>query len=409
MNKVSLMFKFQIAFLFLGILPMMVKIFISPEMMSDPLVNYSFLSAMVVTNLVLGYFIAKSISNPLVHMIDQLSSASRQVDGASTEVADSAQYLASGAANQAYSLEETATSLGQIAAMSTQNSENARLAASLMNDLKKVTGLGLESVAKMTEAMKEIRSSADETAEIINTINEIAFQTNLLALNAAVEAARAGDAGRGFAVVADEVRNLAQRSAEAAKQTAQRIKLSKGLAVNGTAVSDEVNQVFHEINGYTVKASNLVGEISNGSQEQSRGLGELNNAVTNIDKVTQQNSASALESAASGEELAGQAHNLADIVRKLKKLLYGMEEGGKANGRMLAGAAVPAAVKTPPTAHLVSPPANQTPMMGQNAANSTTAGAGSVRAIAVTVAPFPAAPVNAVLCVKPASMHTKEL
>lgn len=283
------------------------------------------LSAMAL--LATSWIIIRSINKPLEASIEQLRQGSTQISSAANEVASSAQGLAKGASDQASSLEETSASLEEISSMSSHNSDNSKQATTLMNDLKLVAETGLTSVEHMTTAVKDIRNSADETAEIIKTIDEIAFQTNLLALNAAVEAARAGEAGKGFAVVAEEVRNLAMRSAEAAKLTATKIKRSKELAQRGNDMATEVNQIFDSINTSTVKAANLVAEISAASDEQSRGLSEINNAVSNIDKVTQQNSATAEQSAAAGEQLSAQASTLEDLVTGLTAMIHGSGKG----------------------------------------------------------------------------------
>lgn len=279
----------------------------------------------IAVNLVIGYFISRSISKPVNDNVNRLSTAADQILSASYEVASSSQTLAKGSSEQAGSIESTSTALQQVSMMSSQNADNGRNAASLVNALKEVAGHGDDVIHKMNVAVEEIRKSSEETAEIINTIDEIAFQTNLLALNAAVEAARAGDAGKGFAVVAEEVRNLAQRSAEAAKQTAFKIKRSRELAQNGSEVSEEVSRIFQKINGDTLQASRLVNEISHASEEQNKGIESIAVSVGKIDRVTQQNAATAQESAAAGEELSAQASSLEEIVKALNSLLYGSE------------------------------------------------------------------------------------
>ena len=187
---------------------------------------------------------------------------------------------------------------------------------------------GVQSMQHMSEAIHSIKKSADETAQIIKVIDEIAFQTNLLALNAAVEAARAGDAGKGFAVVAEEVRNLAQRSANAAKETSAKIHLSKSLADNGVKVTEEVARSLENINQNAVKSSDLMREIAAASKEQSTGISQVNMAVTQLDKVTQQNSAAAEESSASSQELSTQSSLLENIVNRMALLVYGETEAG---------------------------------------------------------------------------------
>jgi ABC-type transporter Mla subunit MlaD len=167
---------------------------------------------------------------------------------------------------------------------------------------------------RMTETIGKIKSSSDETAKIVGTIDEIAFQTNLLALNAAVEAARAGEAGKGFAVVAEEVRNLAQRSAEAARNTADLIEGAVRNADGGVKVTEEVSSVLDEISEGSRKVSDLVNEIAAASGEQAQGIEQVNLAVSQLDKVTQQNAANAEESASAAEELSSQAEEMRSLV-----------------------------------------------------------------------------------------------
>jgi uncharacterized phage infection (PIP) family protein YhgE len=166
----------------------------------------------------------------------------------------------------------------------------------------------------MSESINKIKESSDQTAKIVKTIDEIAMQTNLLALNAAVEAARAGEAGRGFAVVAEEVRNLAQRSAEAAKNTANMIEESVKNAEDGVKIAGEVAQSFESIATGNAKVNDLIAEIAAASGEQSQGIDQVNTAVAEMDKVTQQNAANSEESASAAEELSSQAEELQSMV-----------------------------------------------------------------------------------------------
>ncbi len=173
----------------------------------------------------------------------------------------------------------------------------------------------------MNEAIARIRSSADETAKIIKTIDEIAFQTNLLALNAAVEAARAGEAGKGFAVVAEEVRTLAMRSAESAKETSRMIEKSVEASHDGESRAQQVASALAEIDDNVSKAGGLIEEISAASQEQAQGIEQVSRAVQQMDQVTQQNAANAEESAASSQELSRQAAIASEAVDALNRVL----------------------------------------------------------------------------------------
>ena len=205
--------------------------------------------------------------------------------------------------------------------------ENAEKAKELASEARSVAATGSMTMAEMTHAMAAIDSSSAEVAKIVKNIDEIAFQTNILALNAAVEAARAGEAGAGFAVVADEVRSLAQRSAAAAKETADKIE---GAIVNsrkGSQCTAKVEESLTQIAEKVSSTDALVGEIATAAREQAQGIEQINAAIAQMDKVSQSNSASAEESASAAEELDAQAETLKDLVAKLRLLV-----GGKSNG-----------------------------------------------------------------------------
>ena len=275
----------------------------------------------------LGFLITRSIVSALTRIMGSLSLGSEQVSVASGQVSQSSQEMAEGASEQASSLEETAATLEEMASMTKRNADNATEANKLSTDLQTVAQGGQESMVRMTEAIERIKDSADQTARIIKTIDEIAFQTNLLALNAAVEAARAGDAGKGFAVVAEEVRNLAKRSAEAAKDTADLIVESQTNASGGVTVTHEVTGVLEEIVDGIGKVNGLLGLVSQASEEQSRGVSEINTAVGQLDSVTQNNAASAEESASAGEELSAQAREMNEMVQSLGRIINGGAAG----------------------------------------------------------------------------------
>ena len=271
----------------------------------------------IVAFLVLGFMITGSISNPLQRIATSLGGGAEQTASASLQVAQSSQDMAQGASEQASSLEETSASLEEITSMTKQNSDNATMAMNLSAAANASAAKGADAVAKMEQAIGEIKKSADETAKIVKTIDAIAFQTNLLALNAAVEAARAGDAGKGFAVVAEEVRNLAQRSAEAARTTSLLIETSITHAERGVSTTEEVAAALREIADQSSKVSQLVNEIAAGSREQAQGIDQVNTAVAEMDQVTQRTAASSEESASAAEELSAQADSMREMVAEL--------------------------------------------------------------------------------------------
>ena len=240
-------------------------------------------------------------------VVSQLTTASRQINEGSVQVAD-------GASSQASSIEEISASLEQMSAMTSQNADNAVEANHRSNEAADSVTKGTGTMQEMQSAIEAIKDSSTETAKIVKTIDEISFQTNMLALNAAVEAARAGDAGKGFAVVAEEVRALAQRSAEAAKMTAQLIDESSRNASNGVEITGNVQAVLEEISGSTTKVSQLLSEIAAASKEQAEGIGQVNSAVDQMNKVTQENAAVSEESSAAATELDSQISRLSELL-----------------------------------------------------------------------------------------------
>ena len=279
----------------------------------------------VVTGVFVAVIVTRSITVPIRRAISSLSTGSDQTKTASGQVSTASQQLANGSSEQAAALEQTSASLEQMNAMTQKNSDTAHQATVLSSDAKRSADAGNDAMTQMSAAIKEIETSASETAKIIKVIDEIAFQTNLLALNAAVEAARAGEAGKGFAVVAEEVRSLAMRSAEAAKNTSALIEKSVNSARNGVQIASGVGKTLGEIVGTSEKVNALINEIAAASKEQATGIEQVTKAVSEMDKVTQQNAATAEESAAASEELSSQALELDRCVQDLIALVGDVE------------------------------------------------------------------------------------
>ncbi|MBI5580212.1 MAG: MCP four helix bundle domain-containing protein [Deltaproteobacteria bacterium] len=287
----------------------------------------------VAAALTLGVLITRSINSSLSRVIAGLNDGAQEVASAAGQVSSAAQSLAEGSSEQAASIEETSSSLEEMSSMTKQNADNAGQANTLMGEAKQVVGTANESMGQLTESMAEITKASEETSKIIKTIDEIAFQTNLLALNAAVEAARAGEAGAGFAVVADEVRNLAMRAADAAKNTANLIEGTVKKVKDGSELVGKTNEAFKQVAGSSAKAADLVAEISAASNEQAQGIGQINTAVTELDKVTQQNAANAEESASAAEEMSAQAETMKGMVDELQSMVGGSAKVKEAHSR----------------------------------------------------------------------------
>jgi methyl-accepting chemotaxis protein len=303
-------------------------------------------SVLAITGILLGvlfsFILVRGVNEVLTRLSGSLNDGSNQVASAAGQVSSSSQSLAEGASEQAASLEETSSSLEEMASMTKRNAENAQKANDLAKQAHTAADIGANDMKEMSTAMEAIKVSSDDIAKIIKTIDEIAFQTNILALNAAVEAARAGEAGMGFAVVADEVRNLAQRSAQAAKETAAKIEGAITKTGQGVEISRKVAGALNEIVAKVRQVDELVAEVSSASREQTQGITQINTAVGQMDKVTQSNAANAEESAAAAEELNAQAESMKHSVMELTRLV-----GGNSQTTTTSVAAAPVRTKEP--------------------------------------------------------------
>ena len=279
-------------------------------------------------------FAMQTMRDKLVGIVSQVRSGTETIHTASSEIAQGNLDLSSRTEEQASSLEETASSMEELTSAVRQNADNARQANALAGAASEVAGKGGAAVGQVVQTMESINASSRKIVDIISVIDGIAFQTNILALNAAVEAARAGEEGRGFAVVASEVRNLAQRSASAAKE----IKILIGDSVEqvevGARLVRDAGHTMDEVVTSVRRVADIMQEITAASSEQSAGIEQVNQAVVQMDQVTQQNAALVEEAAAAAESLQDQAHALTELVGVFRL-------GGQADGAPAAGKVTP--------------------------------------------------------------------
>jgi methyl-accepting chemotaxis protein len=271
----------------------------------------------------------------LVRLIGQVRSAADSIVTGSSQIASGNVDLSSRTEQQAASLQETASSMEELTSTVKQNAENAQQASSLSANASEVALKGNEVVSQVVGTMGEISTSSTKIADITGIIEGIAFQTNILALNAAVEAARAGEQGRGFAVVASEVRSLAQRSSSAAKEIKDLINASVRKIQDGSSLANEAGKTMSEVTQAVARVRDIMGEIAAASTEQSRGIEQVNQAITQMDEVTQQNAALVEEAAAASKSLEDQGRQLNQAIS-----FFRLDSGGAAPSSV--GSASPA-------------------------------------------------------------------
>lgn len=298
---------------------------------------------MLLLSLALGtvtLLVVRQATRQLRVIAQGLAQGAGQLLDAAGMISNSSQSLAQGASEQAASIEETSASGEEITAMAERNTENAgngsRQVDLAVHAIRQVD----DALAKMMVSIDDINSSSDKIAKIIKVIDGIAFQTNILALNAAVEAARAGEAGMGFAVVADEVRNLAQRCAQAARDTSELIEESVAKSRDGKARVEEVAGATQAIRKTAASLKLLVDEVSAGSREQSTGLAQISRAISQMQTVTQRTAADAEESASASEEMSSQAQSLQAMSADLDLMVNGVQSGGHLGQRVAAMLAI---------------------------------------------------------------------
>jgi methyl-accepting chemotaxis protein len=343
------------------------------------------LAIIVLGALVVGFFswdvirntrlAMEEISNEFKRIMTTVAGVTANLDrsalhtaSAARQVSMSSNQLSSGASEQASSVEETSTSLEEMSSMIRATADNAQKAKALASDARTVADAGTLTMAEMVQAMTAIGTSSGEVAKIVKNIDEIAFQTNILALNAAVEAARAGEAGAGFAVVADEVRSLAQRSAAAAKETADKIEAAILSSRSGFECSARVSQSLKQIAEKVNSTDALVADIASAATEQAQGIEQVNNAMSQMEKVTQSNAATAEESASAAEELDAQAETMKDLVAQLRELVGG--QAATESGSSVARTAGPQSPKPAPISSGNPKTRNAIPMPGDAVSGS---------------------------------------
>jgi methyl-accepting chemotaxis protein len=320
------------------------------------------LGAALLVAALLAALIVRAATRSLLRISEAIEGNVTQTSTASGQLSAASQALATGCSEQGSSVAETSASLEQMSTMIKSTADNAAKAKELAGQARTAAETGAETMATMNEAMKAIETSSAEVAKIVKNIDEIAFQTNILALNAAVEAARAGEAGAGFAVVADEVRALAQRSAAAARETADRIEAAIAKSRHGSASCGRVGESLAEIAEKVSAADVLVAEIATAAHEQTQGIRQIGLAMTQLDNVTRGIAGRAEESASAAVELSGQAHLMQESVEFLRGFVGRRDTRGTSAARLPAAPSPErSAVRAGPSRSVAAPAAVQRP------------------------------------------------
>lgn len=327
MKNMNLNFKILLSFLFVMVISLIIGIVMGKHF-SIGLILALFCCAVVIT-MAAGLILAKHIVGDVKMIVEDLDMASVELGALSKELTNNSHSLAEGTTEQAASIQETSSTLEESSSMVHQTTQNTKEAENLSKKTKDAADKGNTEMQTMLSLMEELKSSSGEISKIIKVIDEIAFQTNILSLNAAVEAARAGDAGKGFAVVAEEVRNLAQRSAQAAKDTTGIIENNIDLSEKCLTITEQVGNSLSDIDNEAGKVSELLSEITTASQEQEVGISQINKAIAQMESVLQANASTAQQNAVSADQISEFANTVVKIKNALINILHGSKESEK--------------------------------------------------------------------------------
>lgn len=331
-SKLKIGLKIVLGILFVEVISLISGVTMGKNITSH-MVVLGCLSTVVISQYI-AWWVSENISKSVTNVLTDLSQTSDNLTSLSKGLTVNSHKLAEGSSEQAASIQETSSTLEESSSMVHQTTQNTKEAEILARKAKEAADKGNSEMGVMLDAMQELKRSSGEISKIIKVIDEIAFQTNILSLNAAVEAARAGDAGKGFAVVAEEVRNLAQRSAQAAKDTATIIESNIDLSEKCLAITDQVNNSLSEITDESSKVSELLSEISTASQEQEIGISQINQAISQMEHVLQGNASTAQETATSADALGSCSETVKGIMQSLSNLIYGV---GKIHSNVTKG------------------------------------------------------------------------